>query len=105
MVRELGWPSFGNSTPWAEDWANPYGASHGAKIAQMTKTAVMSDADDQHPAGQPGRLGERAWRGLREDAAHQYLTRGSISALTMSTSRLISTTTRAKNVTMPWTAP
>ena len=39
---ELGWPTFGNSTPWAEDCANPYGASQGAKTAQITKTVVTS---------------------------------------------------------------
>src|SRR3954454_13968242 len=38
----LGGATFGNSTPWAEDWAKPYGASHGAKIAQTTKTAVIA---------------------------------------------------------------
>ena len=39
-----------------------------------------------------------------ENGAHQYLTRGSMSALMMSTSRLINTTTIAKIVMMPCTA-
>jgi hypothetical protein len=39
---ELGCASFSNLTPCAEDWANPYGASHGANTAHTTKTAVSS---------------------------------------------------------------
>ena len=40
-----------------------------------------------------------------QGASHQYLTRGSTRAFTMSTSRLISTTASAKTVTIPCTAP
>ena len=42
------------------------------------------------------RLADRAQRRVRGAAGHQYLTLGSISALTMSISRLMNTTTRAK---------
>ena len=59
---------------------------------------------DEHPASQPRGLPERLGEEL-EELPHQYLTRGSMSALTMSTRRLISTTATAKMVMMPWTAP
>ncbi len=38
----LGAPALGNRTPSAEAWANPYGAIHGAKMARITKNAVMT---------------------------------------------------------------
>ena len=47
------------------DWAKPYGASHGAKIAQTTKTAVISTPATSIQRARPVVLGERAWRGSR----------------------------------------
>ena len=100
----LGAPALGKRAPSAADWAKPYGASQGAKIAQTTKTAVSTTPMTSIQRARPDGVGERPGEQL-QDPAHQYLTRGSTRALTMSTSRLISTTATAKMVMIPCTAP
>ena len=94
-----GGASFGSFTPSTFVWLKSYGAIHGAKSAKMRKTTVMAT-----PAIRIHRARPLVFQIWRRERAHQYLTRGSTSALMMSTARLTSTTIRAKNVTRPCTA-
>ena len=71
------------------------------------------EAGDEHAALQPDALPQlvddgkplpEAADGPWSDVGHQYLTRGSMSAAMMSTTKLVSATITASRATMPCTA-
>ena len=90
----------GSLTPSTDCWWKPYGAIQGAKTARMMKSAVISSPVASSQRATPVVFRNGAVMVLND----QYLTRGSMTALTMSTTRLTTTTTMAKNVTRPCTA-
>ena len=99
----------------SRSWAKPYGASTGAKIATRTKMPVSTSPMISMPRCMPDALpelmddrqpppAEAAPGGQLPRGAHQYLTRGSISAAMMSTTKFVTATITAIRTTMPWTA-
>jgi hypothetical protein len=77
------------------------GRDHGCEQGEDDEEGRDHDPAPEHPFGDPPGLPDRS-----EDtvAAHQYLTLGSTHALTRSIKMLTKTTSRAKNVMIPWIA-
>ena len=101
MLAATAAASFGNFTPAASRvWLKSNGAIHGAKIANTTNRTVTTSPTRKIQRARP--LVFQIC--LMKASSCQYRTLGSMSALMMSTARLDTTTTTAKNVTRPCTA-